>query len=103
MSDPTQKEMLTQLVRDVKHIMDKQDKMKIKQDDMELVLHDVQIDISGTITDPSRGIVFRVGKNEECIASMRKKQTRIVTWGVTIFGLINILAAIALIYNALNG
>lgn len=81
----TQKELLVNLTGKVDHIIEKQDKMKLKQDDMDLRLYDIHIDISGTKTEPERGLSFRMRQAEKCIATIKKKQYRIFVWGVVIF------------------
>jgi len=91
MAEPTQKEMLATLVKDVKYIMAKQGEMKQKQDNMDLKINNIEIELSGTSMEPGRGVVHRLIKAEECISSIKKKQYKIFTWGVVIITLLNII------------
>ena len=91
MVNPTQKEMLTTLVRDVKHIKDKQDKMKTKQDTMELTVNDIKIELSGTTMEPERGMVYRLRQAEECLARIKRKQYKINMVGVMAIAGANLL------------
>ncbi len=59
MAEPTTKELLITLVGDVKHIKDKQDKMKLKQDDMDLRFNNIETELIGTSMDPERGMIPR--------------------------------------------
>ena len=89
MSEPTERELLQELVHDVKHIKDKQDHMKEKQDSMDLRLNEVVIELKGTSMDPERGLVNRVKQNEKCIATIKKKQYKIFTWAVVLVAVLN--------------
>ena len=97
MADQSQKEMLVQLVNDVSYIKDKQEKMKAKQDNMELAVHDVLIELTGTSADPNRGIIPRVLANEKCISTIKKRQFKALTWFTTLFTIFNTTAFILLI------
>lgn len=90
MAEPTQKELLVKLTGKVDHIISKQEDMKTKQDNMDLRLHDIQIDISGTSSEPERGITFRLRQAEKCIATIKKKQYRIFVWGIVIFSILGL-------------
>ena len=91
MAEPTQKELLQTLVKDVKHIMVKQDNMRTKQDSMDLVQNNILIELSGTSLEPGRGVVPRLIQAEECIVEIKKKQYKIFTWGIVIVGGLNLL------------
>ena len=102
MAEPTTRQLLTGLVSDVKHIKDKQDKMKSKQDDMDLRFNNIEVELIGTKMDPERGMVPRVKKNETDIITIKKNQNKIITWGATILGAINIIALLIIIWNTVQ-
>jgi len=91
MAEPTQREMLQTLVRDVGYIKKKQDIMQGNQDDMKLVQNDMLIELKGTSMEPGRGVVPRLIQVEKCVASIKKKQYKIFTWGVVIIAGLNLL------------
>jgi len=92
MAELTQRQMLVTLVEDVKHI-------KGKQDDMDEKLVNIDIELTGTSYDKTKGIVPRLNKAEENITDMKKKQTKIFIWGFAIFGSINLIGIIMAIIN----
>jgi GH35 family endo-1,4-beta-xylanase len=86
---PTQKEMMTSMLEAQK----KQGKL----------LTEIDICLRGPNYDPSDGgLVAEVHKNTDCIKDIKKKQNKIVTWGITLFGAINVAGIIAAIFNAVR-
>ena len=86
---PTQKEMIEQILA----AQTKQGKL----------LTEMDICLRGPNYDPSDGgLVSEVHQNTRCIKDIKKKQTKIVTWGVTIFGAINIAGIVAAIINSIR-
>ena len=90
MVEPTQKEMLHTLIGKVDHVIEKQDDIKTKQDNMELVVNDIKIELVGTKMDPERGMVSRLKKAENCLIEIKKKQYKITTVGVVVITAANI-------------
>ncbi len=84
--------MLETLVEDIKHI-------KGKQDDMKSTLANIDIELTGTTYDKSKGIVPRLNKAEVSITDMKKKQAKIIIWGFAIFGSLNLVGIILAIIN----
>lgn len=91
MAEPTQKEMLQTLVRDVKHMIVKQGNMETKQDNMELIVNDIKIELSGTSLEPERGMVYRLRKAEQCLINIKKKQYKINMVGIIAIAAANLL------------
>ncbi len=96
MAELTQRQMLVTLVEDVKHI-------KGKQDCIDKKLANIDIELTGTSYDKSKGIVPRLNKAEISIINMKRKQAKIVIWGFAIFGCINIIGVIVIIVNNIIG
>lgn len=81
---PTQKEMISQILQ--------------KQEKQGKLLTEMDIALRGPNYDPNDGgLLEQVHTNTSDLNSMRKKQQKIITWGVTIFGAINILGVILVI------
>ena len=89
MADPTQKEMLQTLVRDVSYIKKKQGEMKEKQDDMDLVQNDMLIELKGTSIEPGRGVVARLIQVEKCISIIKRDRSKLIAWGSMIILVLN--------------
>ncbi len=86
----TLKEMLVEVQTDQK----KQSKL----------LTEIDICLRGPNYDKdSGGLVDECHNNTECIKAIKKKQNKIVTWGLAIFGTFNLIAVIIVIINALSG
>lgn len=86
---PTQKEMIAEILS--------------KQDEQGVLLKDIDTALRGAEYDPDDGgLIAEVHHNTECIREIKKKQNRIIAWGVTVFGAINIAGIIAAIINNLR-
>lgn len=86
---PTQKEMIAQML--------------LKQDKQGKLLTEIDIALRGPDYDPNDGgLLQEVHKNTNCIAAIKKKQHKIVTWGITLFGAINLAGIIFAIINAIR-
>ena len=86
----TQKEMIAEILE--------------SQKEQGRLLSDIDNCLRGPDYDPADGgLVQEVHKNTECISTIKKKQNKIVAWGVTIFGAINIAGIIMLILNSIRG
>ena len=95
----TQRQMLETLVEDVRHIKGKQSILEEKQDGMDLKLTNIDIELTGTSYDKTKGIVPRLNRAERCITEMKKRQAKITAWGGAIFGVITIAGIIIAIIN----
>lgn len=85
----TQKEMLEAILADQKN----QGKL----------LQDIDTCLRGPEYDPADGgLVEEVHKNTSDVHHIKKKQTKIIIWGMTIFGAINILGVIVAIASHLK-
>lgn len=86
---PTQKEMIADILASQK----KQGKL----------LTEMDIALRGPNYDPhDGGLIKEVHDNTECIKTIKKKQTKIITWGVTIFSAINLAGILMLILNSIR-
>jgi len=86
---PTQKEMIAEILS--------------AQKEQGVLLMEMDNCLRGPNYDPSDGgLVDEVHKNTGCIKDIKKKQNKIVTWGVTIFGAINIAGIVAAIINSIR-
>jgi len=103
MAEPTQKQILAILVGDIKEIKLKQTSLDKKQDGMDLKLTSIDTELTGTSYDKTRGIVPRLNIAEKNIVKMKRNQTKIITWGLAIFGSINIIGIIIAIINNVKG
>jgi len=85
----TQKEMLEEILSTQK-----------KQGDM---LLGIDMCLNGPEMDPEQGGLTKlVHQNVKCIKDIKKKQSKIITWGITIVGALNLGGAIALIVSVLK-
>lgn len=84
MTNLTQKEMIQTILGDVQEVM-------VRQGTMEKKLDNIEIDLGGTEREPERGVIPRLQKAERCIGEIKKKQYRILTWGVVIITSANLL------------
>ena len=85
----TQKEMLETIIADQKNQGD--------------LLRDIDTCLRGPEYDPADGgLVAEAHKNTNDVHHIKKKQTKIITWGMTIFGVINIIGIIAAIVTHLR-
>lgn len=76
--------------------------LKKQKDDGEL-LRDIDTALRGTEYDSGDGgLIEEVHQNTKCISTIKKKQTKIITWGVTIFSAINLAGIIMLIINSIR-
>ena len=81
---PTQKEMMAQILQ--------------KQDKQGKLLTEIDICLRGPNYDPSDGgLVAEVHKNTQEVHHIKKKQTKIIAWGVTVLGAINLIGVILVI------
>ena len=83
----TQKEMIAEILE--------------KQEEQGKLLTEMDVALRGPNYDPEDGgLLQEVHKNTDCIASIKKKQHKIVTWGATLFGAINIAGIVFAILRA---
>lgn len=61
------------------------------------IIEQVDTCLRGTSYDRGKGVVNQVEKNTKCISDIKRKQSRIIAWGTTIFGAINLAAIITVI------
>jgi hypothetical protein len=87
---PTQKEMIAQ-------ILQKQDKQGSLLTKMDVALRGPEYD------EGDGGLIAEVHQNTKCIKEIKKKQNKIVTWGITIVGAINVAGIIFAIVKGLGG
>ncbi len=86
----TQKEMIAEILQ--------------KQEEQGKLLTEMDIALRGPNYDPNDGgLLEEVHKNTECISTIKKKQNKIIAWGVTIFGAINLAGVIMLIVSQFKG
>lgn len=86
---PTQKEMIEEILQ--------------KQKEQGNLLHEIDHSLRGPEYDPSDGgLIDEVHQNTRCIKDIKKKQNRIITWGVTLFGAVNLAAVIFTIISLLR-
>lgn len=86
---PTQKEMIAQILE--------------KQTKQGKLLTEIDVALRGPNYDPNDGgLLAEVHQNTQCISAIKKKQHKIVTWGITIFGAINVAGIIIAILNAVR-
>lgn len=86
---PTQKEMIADILASQK----KQGKL----------LTEIDIALRGPDYDPNDGgLLDEVHQNTRCIKDIKKKQNKIIGWGVTIFGAINIAGIIFTIIKSIR-
>jgi len=77
----TQKEMIAEILQ--------------KQKDQGRLLTEMDAALRGPEYDPEDGgLLSEVRKNTKCIANIKKRQHKIITWGVTVFGAINVIGVI---------
>lgn len=87
---PTQKEMIEEILN--------------KQKVQGALLRDIDTALRGPEYDQGDGgLIDEVHQNTRCIKDIKKKQTKIITWGVTLFGCINLAAVIFTIISQLRG
>jgi len=87
---PTQKEMIETIL----HQQEVQGKL----------LHEIDDSLRGPDYDPQDGgLIAEVHQNTRCIKDIKKKQNKIIGWGVTIFGAINIAGIIFTIIKSFGG
>lgn len=68
------------------------------------LLEDIDTSLRGPEYDPSDGgLIAEVHQNTRCIRDIKKKQNKIVTWGVTLFGAINLAAVIFTVLSRIRG
>ena len=85
----TQKEMIAEILQ--------------KQEDQGDLLKEMDVALRGPNYDPEDGgLLQEVHKNTDCIAYMKKKQHKINTWGITLFGAITIAGIIFTILKAIK-
>lgn len=85
----TQKEMIAEILQ--------------KQEDQGDLLKEIDVALRGPKYDPEDGgLLQEVHKNTDCIANIKKKQHKIVTWGITLFGAINIAGIVFAILKAIK-
>ena len=85
----TQKEMLEAIIADQKNQGE--------------LLRDIDTCLRGPEYDPSDGgLVAEVHTNTNGIKTIKRKQTKIITWGVTIVGAINLAGIIFFIVKQLR-
>jgi len=86
----TQKEMIAQILQ--------------KQEKQGKLLTEMDIALRGPNYDPNEGgLISEVHQNTKCIKEIKKKQHKIVTWGITIVGAINVAGIIFVIIKGLGG
>ena len=86
----TQKEMIAQILQ--------------KQDKQGKLLTEIDIALRGPDYDPNDGgLLAEVHQNTKCIKEIKKKQTKVITWGVTLFGAINLAAVIFTVLSRIRG
>lgn len=85
----TQKEMIAQMLE--------------KQEKQGKLLREIDIALRGPDYDPNDGgLLQEVHKNTDCISSIKKRQHKIVSWGITLFGAINLAGILFVIINAIK-
>lgn len=85
----TQKEMIEEIL--------------VKQDEQGKLLTEMDVALRGPNYDPEDGgLLQEVHKNTGCIAAMKKKQHKIFTWGITLFGALNIAGIVFAIFRAIK-
>lgn len=74
-----------------------------KQKDQGKLLMDMDAALRGPEYDSGDGgLIEEVHQNTKCISTIKKKQNKIITWGVTIFSAINLAGIIMLIINSIR-
>lgn len=87
---PTQKEMIAQILQ--------------KQDKQGRLLTEMDIALRGPNYDPNDGgLLEEVHQNTKCISNIKKKQNKIITWGITIVSAINIAGIVFAIIKGIGG
>lgn len=86
---PTQKEMIAEILA--------------RQGEQGKLLTEMDTALRGPDYDPNDGgLLEEVHYNTACIKSIKKKQNKIIGWGITIFGAINIAGIVAAIINSMR-
>lgn len=74
-----------------------------KQTKQGKLLTEMDIALRGPNYDPNDGgLLDEVHQNTKCIKDIKKKQNKIITWGVTLFGCINLAAVIFTIISQIR-
>ena len=86
---PTQKEMIEEILK--------------KQKQQGALLLNMDTALRGAEYDAGDGgLIEEVHQNTKCIKDIKKKQNKIITWGVTLFGCINLAAVIFTIISQIR-
>ena len=85
----TQKEMIAEILK--------------KQEAQGALLRDIDTALRGPEYDEGDGgLIAEVHQNTKCIKEIKKKQNKVITWGVTLFGAINLAAVIFTLLSRLR-
>jgi len=76
------------------------DGMKAEQNTQGQLMREMDICLRGSGYDKQNGgIVAEVHQNTKCVKEIKRKQNKIITWGATIVGILNLGGVLALIIN----
>ena len=84
MPEPTQKQVLQEILGEVQEV-------KTRQKTMERKLDNIEIELGGTEREPGRGVIPRLQQVEKCVGVIKKKQYKIFTWAMVVAVGINVL------------
>lgn len=103
MSDKDFMEILEDLKKVVESIAEEQGNMKAEQKTQGRLLRDMDICLRGTgYVNTNGGLVAKVDKNTDKVEKIERRQSKIIAWGASIVGLINLGGIVTVILTALR-